>query len=72
MTETETTDRVRRGLDAAIERRLGADAAFFAEHAPRIASLCHAMAERFARGGRLVAVGSSAMCATWRSSSCIR
>jgi D-sedoheptulose 7-phosphate isomerase len=59
MTRTEAADRVRRRLDELIELRAGADAAFFAEHAPRIAGLCHAMAERFARGGRLIAVGSS-------------
>ncbi|MGI8801233.1 MAG: D-sedoheptulose-7-phosphate isomerase [Solirubrobacteraceae bacterium] len=30
---------------------------FFTAEAPRIARLCHAMSERFARGGRLIAVG---------------
>ncbi|HEY2788847.1 MAG TPA: SIS domain-containing protein [Gaiellales bacterium] len=59
MTGAPATDRAGRALDAAIERRAGADAAFFAEHAARIATLCHAMAERFARGGRLIAIGSS-------------
>jgi D-sedoheptulose 7-phosphate isomerase len=59
VTGTQAADRVRRGLDEQIERRAGADAAFFAGHAARIARLCHAMAERFARGGRLIAVGSS-------------
>ncbi|HEY8859701.1 MAG TPA: SIS domain-containing protein [Gaiellales bacterium] len=59
MTGTQTADRVRRALDEQIERRSGADAAFFAEHAARMARLCHAMAERFARGGRLIAVGNS-------------
>ena len=34
-------------------------AAFFAAEADRIARLCHAMAERFAAGGRLVAFGAS-------------
>jgi D-sedoheptulose 7-phosphate isomerase len=33
--------------------------AWFAEHAETVARLCHAMAERFARGGRLLAVGVS-------------
>ena len=33
--------------------------AFFAEQAERLARLCHRMAERFARGGRLVALGGS-------------
>jgi D-sedoheptulose 7-phosphate isomerase len=39
------------------EHRRVAGEAFFAEHAERIARLCHCMAERFARGGRLVAFG---------------
>jgi D-sedoheptulose 7-phosphate isomerase len=59
VTGTQAADRVRRALDEQIDRRSGVDAAFFAEHAARIARLCHAMAERFARGGRLIAVGSS-------------
>jgi D-sedoheptulose 7-phosphate isomerase len=59
VTGTQTADRVRRALDEQIDRRSGADVAFFAEHAARMARLCHAMAERFARGGRLIAVGSS-------------
>jgi D-sedoheptulose 7-phosphate isomerase len=41
----------------AAERRRVAGEAFFGEHAERIARLCHRMAERFARGGRLVAFG---------------
>jgi D-sedoheptulose 7-phosphate isomerase len=32
--------------------------AFFGAHADALARLCHAMAERFARGGRLVAFGA--------------
>jgi D-sedoheptulose 7-phosphate isomerase len=32
---------------------------FFTAEAQRIARLCHAMSERFARGGRLIAVGTS-------------
>ncbi len=59
MTQTRAADRARRALDGLVERRAGADAAFFAEHAAAIATLCHAMAERFARGGRLIAVGTS-------------
>jgi D-sedoheptulose 7-phosphate isomerase len=42
-----------------LEQRLDAGRRFFAADAERIARLCHAMAERFARGGRLVAVGGS-------------
>lgn len=33
---------------------------FFAHEAPAIARLCHAMARRFARGGRLIAFGAGA------------
>ena len=39
--------------------RLGADERFFGAEAERIARLCHLMAERFARGGRLLAVARS-------------
>ena len=45
--------------EAALERRLAAGEAFFGEEAERIARLCHRMAERFARGGRLIALGRS-------------
>jgi D-sedoheptulose 7-phosphate isomerase len=43
----------------AADRRAGRDEAFFGPQADRVARLCHAMAERFARGGRLIAVGAS-------------
>jgi D-sedoheptulose 7-phosphate isomerase len=59
VTGTQAAEAVVRRLDELAARRSGADAAFFAKHAPRIARLCHAMAERFARGGRLIAIGSS-------------
>ncbi len=49
-----------RRVDAAIERRSAANEAFFAAEAERLARLCHQMAERFARGGRLLALGSGA------------
>jgi D-sedoheptulose 7-phosphate isomerase len=39
--------------------RLAAGERFFAGEAERLARLCHRMAERFARGGRLIAVGGS-------------
>jgi D-sedoheptulose 7-phosphate isomerase len=39
--------------------RREANEAFFDAEAERIARLCHAMAERFAAGGRLIAAGSS-------------
>ena len=46
-------------LDVLLERRTEANRAFFAAESERLARLCHVMAERFARGGRLVAFGSS-------------
>jgi D-sedoheptulose 7-phosphate isomerase len=46
-------------LDELLRERTDANAAFFARDAERIARVCHRMAERFARGGRLVAVGAS-------------
>jgi D-sedoheptulose 7-phosphate isomerase len=41
----------------ALAERGRANAAFFEAEAERLARLCHRMAERFARGGRLVAFG---------------
>ena len=41
----------------AVERRRLAGEAFFGSEAECIARLCHRMAERFARGGRLIAFG---------------
>ncbi|MGZ5309758.1 MAG: SIS domain-containing protein [Solirubrobacterales bacterium] len=46
-------------LDALLAERSEANREFFAAEAEGIASLCHRMAERFARGGRLVAFGGS-------------
>jgi D-sedoheptulose 7-phosphate isomerase len=40
------------------KRRLAVGTAFFGSEAERIARLCHRMAERFARGGRLFALGA--------------
>ncbi|MGH2891624.1 MAG: SIS domain-containing protein [Solirubrobacteraceae bacterium] len=45
--------------DAALRARTEANRAFFDEHAEPLARLCHTMAERFARGGRLVAFGAT-------------
>jgi D-sedoheptulose 7-phosphate isomerase len=45
---------------AAIDERVACGERYFAAEADRIARLCHRMAERFARGGRLIAFGSSA------------
>ncbi|MEA2398772.1 MAG: D-sedoheptulose 7-phosphate isomerase [Thermoleophilaceae bacterium] len=42
-----------------LAERSEANARFFAAEADRIARLCHRMAERFARGGRLLAIGHS-------------
>ena len=54
MTARTGTDLVGARLDA----RLAAGERFFGAEAERIARLCHRMAERFARGGRLIAIGA--------------
>jgi D-sedoheptulose 7-phosphate isomerase len=46
-------------LAAALADRTSANAAFFEAEAERLARLCHRMAERFARDGRLIAFGST-------------
>jgi D-sedoheptulose 7-phosphate isomerase len=46
-------------VEQAVAQRTAANARFFADEAERLARLCHRMAERFARGGRLVACGHS-------------
>jgi D-sedoheptulose 7-phosphate isomerase len=46
-------------LDEALARRAECAGTFFEAEAPRIAGLCREMAERFLRGGRLLAVGRS-------------
>jgi D-sedoheptulose 7-phosphate isomerase len=48
---------VRERLDRRLAQRLHAGTDFFGAETDRIASLCHRMAERFARGGRLIAAG---------------
>ncbi len=40
-----------------LDERVRAGAAFFSAEAERLAALCHAMAERFAGAGRLIALG---------------
>jgi len=50
-------DTASRRLDEALAERTAANRAFFDAEAERLARLCHRMAERFARGGRLVAFG---------------
>jgi len=47
------------GLEALLHERTEANERFFAAEAERLARLCHLMAERFARGGRLIAIGCS-------------
>ncbi len=44
-------------LDVLLARRTEASRAFFTGEADRLARVCHQMAEHFARGGRLVALG---------------
>ena len=46
-------------IEALLDRRTQANRLFFEAEAARVATLCHRMAERFARGGRLVALGLS-------------
>jgi D-sedoheptulose 7-phosphate isomerase len=46
-------------LEALLSRRTEANRRFFSDEADRLARLCHLMAERFARGGRLIAFGRS-------------
>jgi len=46
-------------LQALVAERTAANARFFEDESERLARLCHLMAERFARGGRLIAFGRS-------------
>jgi D-sedoheptulose 7-phosphate isomerase len=46
-------------LDELLVERTRANGLFFEREAERIARLCHRLAERFTRGGRLVALGDS-------------
>jgi D-sedoheptulose 7-phosphate isomerase len=46
-------------VEALLRERVDASGQFFAAEAERLAKLCHKMAERFAREGRLVAFGAS-------------
>ncbi len=48
------------GAVTAIDERVACGERYFGMRAEQLALLCHAMAERFARGGRLLAVGGSA------------
>jgi D-sedoheptulose 7-phosphate isomerase len=53
------TEELSAQVDDLRERRLAAGVDFFDAEAERIARLCHRMAERFARGGRLFALGAT-------------
>lgn len=46
-------------LQSLLAQRTRANARFFDQESERLARLCHLMAERFARGGRLIAFGRS-------------
>jgi D-sedoheptulose 7-phosphate isomerase len=46
-------------LDELLRQRIDAGEAFFAGEAEPLARLCHRMAERFSRGGKLIAFGRS-------------
>ena len=46
-------------LDSLLAERTEANRSFFEAEAERVALCCHRMAERFARGGRLIALGLS-------------
>jgi D-sedoheptulose 7-phosphate isomerase len=59
MTQALGVEALSRRLDEAVAERTDAGRVFWEAEAERVARLCHAMAERFARGGRLVAFGRS-------------
>ena len=46
-------------LDSLLAERTEANGAFFEARAEEVARCCHRMAERFARGGRLISLGFS-------------
>jgi D-sedoheptulose 7-phosphate isomerase len=57
--ERAADSQVRELLELRLEQRDLTAERFFAAEAERLARLCHRMAERFARGGRLIAIGLS-------------
>ncbi len=59
MTQAAITPAGAAGLETLLAQRTEANQRFFAEESERLARLCHLMAERFARGGRLIAFGRS-------------
>jgi len=58
VTNTLATQPLRARIDAALAGRTELNREFFAGEAERVARCCHAMAERFGRGGRLLAIGT--------------
>ena len=60
MRQPTATDRLVEQVERRLAQRRDAGSRFFAAEAGRIAALCHRVAERFARGGCLLAVGCSA------------
>ena len=59
MTPLGTASEPNTRIDELLRRRDEANRGLFAAESRRIAECCHAMAERFARGGKLVALGAS-------------
>jgi D-sedoheptulose 7-phosphate isomerase len=59
MSAVESTDAVRGLVAERLAQRRDAYETWFGTHSEPLARLCHAMAERFARGGRLLAIGVS-------------
>ncbi len=59
MTEVTFASASARRLSARLEQRLEANQAYFDREVDRLARLCHLMAERFARSGRLIAFGQT-------------
>jgi len=57
MTEASYAPEIAQRVEALLAQRLEANHAYFAREVDRLAELCHLMAERFARGGRLIACG---------------
>ncbi len=59
MIEATRSDSLAAWVGTALLERSRANEQFFTQEAQRLARLCHLMAERFARGGRLLALGRS-------------
>lgn len=57
MTQAASPQTLHELVELRLEQRRDAGEQFFGAHADQLASLCHRMAERFARGGRLIAIG---------------